>query len=101
MKFGERLFQTKLLSRLSHKVCRLLSSPVLLHKFTIVLIGTPKNATHIQLFRERLSEKAHATIPIGIVGGLEFTVLQRKFDRLAREAMEICLRVLKESNKTE
>ena len=31
--FGEKLFQTKLLSRLSHKVCRLLSSPVLLRKF--------------------------------------------------------------------
>ena len=28
----------------------------------------------IQLFRERLSEKVHATIPIGIVGGFEFTV---------------------------
>ena len=37
MKFGEKLFQIKLLSRLSHKVCRLLSSPVLLRKFTIVL----------------------------------------------------------------
>ena len=31
----------------------------------------------IQLFRERLSEKAHATIRKGIVGELEFTVLQR------------------------
>ena len=31
----------------------------------------------IQLFRERLSEKGHATIPKGIVGGFEFTVLQR------------------------
>ena len=31
----EKLFQTKLLSRLSHKVCHLLSSPVLLRKFTI------------------------------------------------------------------
>ena len=30
----------------------------------------------IQLFRERLSEKVHATIPKGIVGGFEFTVLQ-------------------------
>ena len=30
MKFGEKLLQTKLLSRLSHKVCCLLSSPVLL-----------------------------------------------------------------------
>ena len=29
------LFQTKLLSRLKHKVCRLLYFPVLLHKFTI------------------------------------------------------------------
>ena len=34
MNFCEKLFQTKLLSRLSHKVCRLLSSPVLLRKFT-------------------------------------------------------------------
>ena len=29
----------------------------------------------IQLFRERLSEKVHATIPKGIVGGFEFTVI--------------------------
>ena len=33
VKFGVKLFQTKLLSRLSHKVCRLLSSPVLFCKF--------------------------------------------------------------------
>ena len=32
----------------------------------------------IQLFRERLSEKVHATIPKGIVGDFEVTVLQRK-----------------------
>ena len=31
----------------------------------------------IQLFLERLSEKVHLTIPKGIVGGFEFTVLQR------------------------
>ena len=31
----------------------------------------------IQLFRESLSEKVHATIPKGIVGGFEFAVLQR------------------------
>ena len=29
-----------------------------------------------QLFRERLSEKVHATIPKGIVGGFKFTVLK-------------------------
>ena len=35
VKFGGKLFQTKLLSaRLLHKICRLLSSPVLLRKFT-------------------------------------------------------------------
>ena len=36
MKFDGKFLQTKLLSRLSHKVCRLVSSPVLLrnYKFT-------------------------------------------------------------------
>ena len=33
--------------------------------------------TSIQLFRERLSEKVHAKIPKGIVGGFKFFVLQR------------------------
>ena len=36
-----------------------------------------KTNFNIQLFRERLSEKVHATIPKGIVGGFEFTVIQR------------------------
>ena len=31
----------------------------------------------IQLFRERLSDKVHVKTPKGIVGGFEFTVLQR------------------------
>ena len=31
---------------------------------------------YLQLFRER-SEKVHVTIPIGIVGGFEYTILQR------------------------
>ena len=34
MKFEAIFFQTKLLSRMSHKVCRLPCSPVLLRKFT-------------------------------------------------------------------
>ena len=49
--------------------------------------------------RKRLSEKVHPTIPKGIVGGFEFTVLQRNLKELARKAMKMCLRVLKESNK--
>ena len=57
------------------------------------------NFLHIQLFQERLSEKVYATIPKGIVGGFEFTVLQRNLKELARKAMKMCLRVLTESNK--
>ena len=37
MKIGGKVSLTKLLSRLSHKVCRLLYSPVLLRKPTTVL----------------------------------------------------------------
>ena len=65
--------------------------------------GVPVNRSTclcIQLFRERLSEKEHATIPKGIVGGFEFTVLLKKFEKMTREAMDLCLKVLKESNKT-
>ena len=42
----------------------------------------------------------HPTIPKGIVGGFEFSVFQRNLKELARKAMEMCLRVLKESNKS-
>ena len=42
----------------------------------------------------------HATIPKGIVGGFEFSVFQRNLKELARKAMEMCFRVLKERNKS-
>ena len=35
-----------------------------------------RNVTCIQLFRERLSDKVHATTPKGIVGGFECTVFK-------------------------
>ena len=57
-------------------------------------------ASHIQLFRERLSEKVHATIPKGILGGFKFTVLERNLKELIRRAVGMCLRVLKESNES-
>ena len=38
--------------------------------------------------------------PKGIVGGFEFTVLQRNLKELARKAMKMCLRVLTESNES-
>ena len=55
---------------------------------------------HLQLFRERLSGKVHATILKGTVGGSEFSFLQRNLKELARKAMEMCLRVLMESYKS-
>ena len=55
----------------------------------------------IQLFGERLSEKVHATIPKGVVGGWFWVhCSSKKFKRLAIEAMDLCLRGLKESNKS-
>ena len=55
----------------------------------------------IQLFRKRLSEKVHATIPKSIVGCFEITVLHRNFERMARETMDYyCFPVLKRSSKS-
>ena len=45
-------------------------------------------------------EKVLSTIPKGIVGGFEFTVLQRNLKKMAREAMDLRLRLLKERNKS-
>ena len=42
----------------------------------------------------------HATILKGIVGGLSFFWSSKKVERMAREAMDICLPGLKESNKS-
>ena len=41
----------------------------------------------------------HATIPKGIVGGFEVHCSSKKFEKMTREAMNVCLRVQKESNK--
>ena len=54
----------------------------------------------IQLFREKLSEKVHATIPKGIVGGFECTVLQRNFKEWYGMFAMLCLGLLKESNNS-
>ena len=55
----------------------------------------------IQLFQERLSEKVHATIPKGIVGDFEFTVFKEISKNCTRShGLDVCLRVLKESNKS-
>ena len=41
----------------------------------------------------------HATIPKSFVGGFEVHCSSKKFEKMAREAMDVCLQVLKESNK--
>ena len=52
---------------------------------------TPPQISGIQLFRERLSEKVHVAIPKGIVGGFEFTLLQRNLKEWhERPLMYIC-----------
>ena len=54
----------------------------------------------IELFWERLSEKVHAIIPEGIVGGFEFIVLQRHLREWHERLIDVCLRMLKESDKS-
>ena len=44
--------------------------------------------------------KVHATILKGIVGGFEFSVLQRNLKELARKATEMCFQLIEESNKS-
>ena len=63
-------------------------------------IKSLSSSLHIQLSRERLSGKVHATILKGIVGGFEFFFFQRNLKELAQKAMEMCLRVLKENDKS-
>ena len=85
----------------------LLSRPVQPAKLAALVltkrISAPRNEIEIypciQLFRERLSGNVHATILKGIVGGFKFSFFQRYLKELAPKAMEMCLRVLKESNK--
>ena len=54
----------------------------------------------IQVFWERLSDKVHVTTPKGIVGCFWVHRFSRKFERMVGEAMDICLWVLKDSNKS-
>ena len=51
------------------------------HRPLCRLVDLKIDARNIQLFRERLSEKVHATIPKGIVGSFEHCSL-KKFERI-------------------
>ena len=63
----------------------------------------PGSIRSIQLFRERLLEKSvkvHVIIRKGIVGSFEFVSISEKSGKMAQDAMDLCLCVLKESNKS-
>ena len=50
-------------------------------------------------FEKGCRKKLHTTIPKGIVVGLKVHCSSKKFEKMARETMDLCLQVLKESNK--
>ena len=56
--------------------------------------------SYIQLFREELSEKSARDNPERYCGWFLFHFCSKKSERRAREAMDVCLWVLKESNKS-
>ena len=58
-----------------------------------------ENLVRIRLFREMSSDIVHATNPERYCGLFRVHCFSKKFERMAGEAMGICLRVLKESNK--
>ena len=66
------------------------------------LTPTPYIKPHyrILLFRERFSEKCARDNPERYCGWFWILCSSKKFERMAREAMDVCLRVLKESNKS-
>ena len=50
-------------------------------------------------FEKGCRKKVHATIPKSFVGGFEVHCSSKKFEKMAQEAMDVCLQVLKKSNK--
>ena len=60
----------------------------------------PQDLSALYTAISRKVGKLHATVPKGIVGGFELTVLQRNLKEVAQKAMEMCLQVLKESNRS-
>ena len=47
-----------------------------------------KHSLYTAISRKVVGKNVHATIPKGVVGGFEITVLHRNFERMAREAMD-------------
>ena len=77
----------------------------MIHDGYFFLLGVER-CLYIQLFRESLSGKVHATIiPKGVVGSFKFTVpllehFLENLKKMARDAMDVCSRVINESHKS-
>ena len=105
MKFGGRFFQTKLLSRLSHKVCRRLSSPVLLRKFTIfercngTIMGYSKGISTKRTMGKERGGKKETHLPALTLPSFYILKISRKLkkitsyaDFLRRSPKNVCVR---------
>ena len=90
----------KIVSLLIKTVCKTVETFAFLKNIIRICKSPREKSFCIQLFRERLSGKVHATILKGIVGGFEFSFFQRNLKELTHKALKKCLRVLKESNKS-
>ena len=71
------------------------------NKLVLLFSTLPMHMTWYTAISRKVVGKVLATIPKGIVGGFELlTVFQRNLKERHAKAMDICLRVLKESNKS-
>ena len=89
--FGGKFFQTKLLSLLSHKVWRLLSSPVLLRKFTNYHYTKTKYVVRILYLVRVLHIPSPLSVvrsPQSVVDGLSFILPYLKHFTLRRVMLQ-------------
>ena len=95
MKFGEKLFQTKLLSRLSNKVCRLLSSPVLLRKCTKLADLATERERHLTTGKRPERTKLDFRYPIA---ALHWSI--QLFDLRAQSSTDVPVLLLTQPNQS-
>ena len=70
-----------------------------LYKNGTNMLSAKMHSAYTALWRKAVGKKVLATIPKGIVGDFEFTVFKGIWKNMVLEPMDVCFRVLKESNK--
>ena len=71
-----------------------------LYKNGTNMLSAKMHSAYTALWRKAVGKKVLATIPKGIVDDFEFTVFKGIWKNMVLEPMDVCLRVLKESNKS-